>query len=790
MTAGRMSVHLQFAGDPVSRDTGMFRPGDTWAPGARVWRRAGPCFLSVLLCWIVAGRAARGGSGDWPRWRGPTSNGSAADCGEELVDAMGDAKLVWKSEDRGLPTSYWMAAGWPEASGYANPVVADGRVYFYYSRRDGSVYSQHLYEAYETGGHHDGITAKWWASLSADDVIMCLDAANGRTLWKTLFRGKGMVFNKIAGNFGPLNTPCVAGGRVYTMGMMARVYCVDAVTGRPIWESDLGTAHEVQRGFLARRKEATSAPFGRGSGAYRPGEVGFLTSSLTFADGVVVANAHDIEKGARGSSPGIVGLDGSTGRRLWYVPDCVRIVGASPVCWAHRGKEYAIAGARNRCVCVEPKTGKVLWEIKPSIHGSGTPAVTEDYAVFSGHAQKNPTDSDRGINCWRITPTNAALVWAVSPLNYSAGPSTSICIHKGHVYVGVNGLNGRKGGVLCINLQTGREVAVLPSGAGYSPIMAGSRFITPDGKMLFAHPYEARNLFDKRRGAPPAWSHAVWTTACIAGGRMYARGRHHLLCYDLRKRVALAAKSPVPRPLPPGPTFDKDGKKIPPWMRKPVRIPAPDTAKAPESITVASDPRDIEKHLESRYYSDRKAALRAFAGLDETGQDTMLPALMELLTEGEWPTRWAAALALEKLGDRAAVAGTQLRDALLVGIRKQSPGEIGLTTVLLHRCAPNAIAATAEPLIQLLKSADPAVVRHACIAVAGLGPKLPATRGALGDVAGGDDPWQAAFARRALEALDRDAAWVPLPMEGVRPAQLDYADSGNAESEKVRDEQW
>jgi hypothetical protein len=168
----------------------------------------------------------------------------------------------------------------------------------------------------------------------------------------------------------------------------------------------------------------------------------------------------------------------------------------------------------------------------------------------------------------------------------------------------------------------------------------------------------------------------------------------------------------------------------------------------------------------------------------------MIPTFVKLLGEGDWPTRWASALALERLGQRAAGTGEALGNMLLGAVSRQSPGEIELAAGLLHRCAPDVLPSVAAPLSERLGSGDRGVARHACIAVERLGPSLAATRTTLDAIATADDSWLAEHARRAAAALTRDAGWMPLPMQGLRPLQLDYADAGNARSEKVRDEQW
>ena len=107
-------------------------------------------FLLIGTCLGLAGQSfaadktARQG---WPCWRGPDSSGSADD-GVELVDDLGKARFVWQSEDR-LPMPYGRGQqGAPIDlkinGGFCDPIIADGKVFFYYTRPAGPVAENYL----------------------------------------------------------------------------------------------------------------------------------------------------------------------------------------------------------------------------------------------------------------------------------------------------------------------------------------------------------------------------------------------------------------------------------------------------------------------------------------------------------------------------------------------------------------------------------------------------------------------------------------------------------------------
>ena len=58
---------------------------------------------------------------------------------------------------------------------------------------------------------------------------------SGKTLWKARF---GELFKKSDGD-GPRATPAVDDGRVYALGGKGTLVCLDAASGKPVWQLNL-----------------------------------------------------------------------------------------------------------------------------------------------------------------------------------------------------------------------------------------------------------------------------------------------------------------------------------------------------------------------------------------------------------------------------------------------------------------------------------------------------------------------------------------------------------------------
>ena len=128
--------------------------------------------------------------GYWPDFRGPHRDGRYDD-GPVLTDWPEDGlRQLWKH---------------PIGLGYASFVVADGRAFTIEQRRD-----------YE--------------------VVSAYEVESGRELWTVSWPGE---FVETMGGDGPRATPTYHEGRVYALGALGELRCLDAVTGQMVWRRNI-----------------------------------------------------------------------------------------------------------------------------------------------------------------------------------------------------------------------------------------------------------------------------------------------------------------------------------------------------------------------------------------------------------------------------------------------------------------------------------------------------------------------------------------------------------------------
>lgn len=511
------------------------------------------CVAALSTAWAWAGGAPAGTddrpwrSKDWPCWSGPETAFRAADSGVELVDDLNQARLVWRSEEV-TPMGKAHAArsgqyssgrhegpagqqGLPSGGG-ASPIVADGRVYLCYYLPAGDVVVPEI-----PGGRSFNRASR---HVSADDVVLCLDAATGRTLWKQVFKDTGINLQdgKSPGHAGL--TPCWWDGRVYAVGTTHRIWCLDGATGRVVWRSHIPGVHEQaeksKREALAKRRMAASPGLGKSSGR-----------NLIVAAGVLLVHA----------GTDLVGVDAGTGKVLWTLRNGAGRV-ATPTRWVHQGKTYVLTGNGNGEVrLLEPASGKVLWTITGLAPNHVTLNYEGDLLVVMGKtALREGEDPKRNrsyvslLGCYRISPRKAEKVWIIEDWRKSvrAGDFIPIVVN-GHVFAPLKEGEGRYRRVLCIDVRTG-EVASkldLPEEASVQSFvlaaegrLIGQRDMSHMGtQLIMIDPDPRRPRLLGRTWVPPHPPTSGYvphiTHACVAG-RLYIRGADGIYCYDLRKR--------------------------------------------------------------------------------------------------------------------------------------------------------------------------------------------------------------------------------------------------------------
>jgi len=241
---------------------------------------------------------------------------------------------------------------------------------------------------------------KWVAKTkpACRDLVCCLDAETGKTVWKVDVQARKEQ------EYGSSSTPAVAGGRLYIVTSAAVLTCLDAQTGKEIWKKQpfekppgnpCSSVVVVDGVVIASGDETVglTAETGevlwkaKGLAAANPSPVVWKTPDKT----CVIVNSKKLTcletktgkelwtaPGGGFSTPAVSGdflafilanklvalkLAPDKAEKLWEVPFADEY--ASPL--VYKDYVYAVGaaprdGKQGRAVCVELKTGKVLWD--------------------------------------------------------------------------------------------------------------------------------------------------------------------------------------------------------------------------------------------------------------------------------------------------------------------------------------------------------------------------------------------------------------------------------------------
>ena len=243
---------------------------------------------------------------DWPQWRGPNRDGKAAGF---------VAPQTWP---KALTEKWKVTVG----QGDATPALVGDRIYVFARQGD-------------------------------DEVLLCLDAADGKEIWRDKYAAEP-VTGAPASHPGPRSSPTVADGKVLTLGVGGVISCVDADKGKVLWRKD--PMHgEVPRFFTAM--------------------------SPIVVDDACVAQLGGDDQGTT------FAFDLATGNVKWKWEGDGPAYG-SPVLMTVDGTKQIVAQTAKSIVGFAAADGKLLWRIdtpkQGRVYNAVTPIVDGQTVIYTG----------------------------------------------------------------------------------------------------------------------------------------------------------------------------------------------------------------------------------------------------------------------------------------------------------------------------------------------------------------------------------------------------------------------
>jgi outer membrane protein assembly factor BamB len=415
-----------------------------------------------LVAELQAARPAAAAA--WRDWGGPNRN----------FVVTGAPRLADSWPAAGPPALWSRALG----TGHSSILVDEGRLYTMY--RVGN--------AQQPRGPWD-----------AEEIVIAMDAATGKTLWEYKYPSRIADFSRGAG---PHATPLIVGDRLFTSGTNMQFHAFDKRTGKVLWSHDLV-------------KEYGAPPL-----LIRPVvKSGNASSPIAYRDTVITF--------AGGPGQSLMAFRQSDGALVWKKGDYL-ISGASPMLITLNGREQLVVFAGSQMNGVDPGTGNVLWS-HPHDPGNdfnfSLPLFGSDNVLFMSSGYR------AGSRAIRLTPAGDAT--SVEELWFNARVRFMFlnAIRLGdHVY----GTSGDMGPAFltALNLKTGQPAWQSRGFAQATLIHADGKGIildedgdlaitrlTPEGVTVLSQ----FKLFDT----------LSWTVPTLAGTTLYARDREKIVALDL-----------------------------------------------------------------------------------------------------------------------------------------------------------------------------------------------------------------------------------------------------------------
>jgi outer membrane protein assembly factor BamB len=445
-------------------------------------------FLGSVLASLAAATAGR--AGDWPEWLGSNREGVWREDGIVTKFPRGGPPVLWRS---------------PLGTGYSGPSVADGRVYVMDRQRGRDASGKPLRPTR--------------AGIPGKERVLCFQATDGKLLWKDEYDCP----YRVSYPSGPRTTPLVRDGRVYTLGTMGDLRCLDAATGKPHWT----------RNFLKDYKLDSPPVWGWSAHPLLDGE---LLYSLV---------------GGEGSA--VVAFNKDTGQEVWRALTSEEVCYSPPMIYEAGGKRQLIIWLSESINSLDPATGAVYWTMPyPAAGTPSRPAANVSTSrrlgdlLFFTSAYHGPmmlklsSDKPGASVLWKILNKGLEQTQSISSL------IPTPVLKDGHVY-GVNFM----GELRCLEAETGKQLWETYALVGGKKTDCGTAFLVPhedrfvifneQGDLILAElspqgykEIDRAHILDaveEARNRRIVWSHPAFAQRCV-----FARNDKEIIC------VSLAAK--------------------------------------------------------------------------------------------------------------------------------------------------------------------------------------------------------------------------------------------------------
>ena len=345
--------------------------------------------------------------------------------------------------------------------------------------------------------------------------VLCLDAATGKPVWEHSYpRAYNIGYPE-----GPRTTPTVADGRVYSLGAMGDLLCLSADTGDVIWSRNFMQDYHLTK----------------------PPVWGWAAHPLLDGDRLICL--------VGGESTAVVAFQKDTGKELWHALTAVEIGYAPPVIYTIDGRRELVIWHPDAVTGLNPETGAVLWSQRYPVGGEPKrPEVTIAMPRLIGD-KLFLTCFYQGSLLLKVSGDKPEVVWnrrSTSDEVMNDGLHTILgtpIVRDGYIY-GVCGF----GELRCLEARTGDRKWETYAATGGKKAFFANAFLTQQGDRTFIWNDQGELIIaslrpegyqevsraklleplEKTRGRVVTWCHPAYAHRCA-----YVHNGKELICVSL-----------------------------------------------------------------------------------------------------------------------------------------------------------------------------------------------------------------------------------------------------------------
>ena len=394
--------------------------------------------VGLMIIGSAAAQAAAPASTDWPQWRGANGTGISAETGWRTDWAASAPKTLWKAK---------------VGKGFSALSVAEGRAY--------------------TMGWEGG-----------KDTVWCLNADTGAEIWKHTYPCK-------EGDYpGPRCSPTVDGKVVYTLSREGDLFCLDAATGKVVWQ--------VQASKQFNAKVPTW---------------GFACSPVVLGDLLLI----DVGP--------IVALKKASGELAWkggseaagYATPFPFKLGSDTLIASFNAKgSIVVSAADGKVIGQAPwKTSYDVNAVTPIINGN-TMFISSGYGV--------------GAALYEVSKDGLKVLWQNKNMRNHAN---NCVLWEGFLY----GFDGQvnEGPLTCIDIKTGERKWSEKSLKAGALMLAGGKLLIMGSKGDLAVVTPSPDGFKEVARIAEVLGDTCWTMPVLSGGKIFCRNHDgDVVCLDVK----------------------------------------------------------------------------------------------------------------------------------------------------------------------------------------------------------------------------------------------------------------